>query len=99
MAREGFKEAKRKVLKALADGAFQHEARNNIDIKNELLAGTIAAIELAAVIRRTNGKNHSMSAHHRAASVTVHVIKREGWYIKFYFIDPDTWFISVHTIE
>jgi hypothetical protein len=24
------------------------------------------------------------------------VIKREGWYVKFYFIDPDTFFISVH---
>jgi hypothetical protein len=26
----------------------------------------------------------------------VHVLKRDGWYIKFFFIEPDTWFISVH---
>lgn len=51
---------------------------------------------VAAVIGRSNGRDHSMSPHHRAQSVTVHLIRREGWYIKFYFVDPETRFISVH---
>jgi len=25
-----------------------------------------------------------------------HVLRRHGWYIKFYFIEPETWFLSVH---
>ncbi len=93
----GFKEARRKVLKALADGSYQNAARKSIDVKNELATGAVTSMEVAAIIRRSNGRDHSMSPHHRAQSVTVHVIVREGWYIKFYFIDPDTWFISVHS--
>lgn len=32
----------------------------------------------------------------RDIDVKNHVLKRDGWYIKFFFIEPDTWFISVH---
>jgi hypothetical protein len=92
----GFREARRRVLKALAGGSYQHEARKSIDVKNELATGAVTPAEVAAIIRRSNGLDHSMSPHHSARSVTVHVIAREGWYIKFYFIDPDTWFISIH---
>lgn len=80
----------------MADGSYQHEARNDIDVKNELLTAVVTAVEVAAIIRRSNGRDHSMSPHHSDHSTTVHVIRREGWYIKFYFVDPDTWFISVH---
>ncbi|MBN9402579.1 hypothetical protein [Castellaniella denitrificans] len=32
--------------------------------------------------------------------IDVHVIKTQGWYIKFYFVgDPDTLFISVHHVH
>lgn len=33
---------------------------------------------------------------HTGASTEVHVLRRDGWYIKFYFLDEDTVFISVH---
>jgi hypothetical protein len=92
----GFKEAKRRVLHALASGSYQHEARREIDVKNKLATGEVTPLEVAAVIRRSGGRDHSMSPHHRLRTVTVHVIAREGWYIKFYFLEPDTWFISVH---
>jgi hypothetical protein len=29
----------------------------------------------------------------------VHVLKRDGWYVKFFFVDPQTIFISVHRQE
>lgn len=48
------------------------------------------------LIRKCNGKDHETPAHDIMESITVHVLKKDGWYIKFYFIDPDTWFISVH---
>jgi hypothetical protein len=93
----GFKEAKKGVLAALANGTYQHEVRFQIDVKNELSTGGVTAGDLARVIQKCNGTHHSMSPHHNDASTIVHVLKRDGWYIKFYFLGQDTWFISVHT--
>ncbi len=84
------------MLKALADGTYQHAARDQIDVKNELLTGTVTAGEIARVIRKCNGTHYTASPHHSDRSTTVHVLKRDDWYIKFYFIKEDTWFISVH---
>lgn len=96
MKQEGFRFAKEKVLKALADGAYLHEARNAIDVKNLLQMGLVTAEEIAAVIRRCTGAHHTSSPHHWSAEIAGHVLRRDGWYIKFYFVDPDTVFISVH---
>lgn len=100
MSRTGFREARRRVLKALTEGAWQHEARNAIDVKNELATGAVSAAEVIAVISGCNGTHHAASPHHADASVEVHVLKRpigtSRWYIKFYFLDEDTVFISVH---
>lgn len=92
----GFKEAKRKVMQALSNGTYQHEARRDINAKNKLLTGEVTSHQVSALIGRSNGGDHSMSPHHSVPTITVHVIAREGWYIKFYFVEPDTWFISVH---
>lgn len=35
---------------------------------------------------------HRITRRRRSKSI----IQRDGWYIKFYFVDPDTVFISVH---
>lgn len=94
--KDGYTAAKRKVLAALASGRYLHEARDSIEIKNKLATGEISPDEIAEIIRRSTGKHHSMSAHHADPTITVHVIARNEWYIKFYFIDPETWFISVH---
>ncbi|MCF6199306.1 MAG: hypothetical protein L3J67_07910 [Hyphomicrobiaceae bacterium] len=91
-----FRETKYLVIKALQKGEFQHEARNEIDDKNLLSTGEISTEEIIEVIDRCNGTHHSCSEHHFLESVKVHVLKRDDWYIKFYFIDPDTFFISVH---
>lgn len=96
MPRTGFREAKRRVLKALAEGTWQHEARNAIDVKKGLLTGAISAAEVRAIVARCNGTHHVASPHHADASIEVHVLKRDRWYIKFYFLDEDTVFISVH---
>jgi len=96
MKEDGFKEAKRKVLAALASGSYLHEARNEIDAQNKLATGEVSTSDVAALIKSSTGNDHSRSPHHADPSITVHVISRKGWYIKFYFVDPDTWFISVH---
>jgi hypothetical protein len=95
----GFKTTRQKVLKALAEGTYQHAERRAIDVKNCLQLGSISAEEVAALIRRCNGTHHSCSPHHFAPQVMVHVLKRDDWYIKFFFVDPHTIFISVHKQE
>jgi len=92
----GFSAAKRKLLAALASGDFQHEVRDAIDVKNVLATGQLSVAELVAIVRRANGLEHSTSPHHGDASIMVHVFRTGGWYIKFYFLDPSTFFISVH---
>lgn len=93
----GFKEAKRRLIAALITGAYQHESdRSDIDTKNLLLTGKVTATEICDVMKRSQGRNHSSSPHHHVPGVEVHVITRDGWYVKFYFVDPDTIFISVH---
>lgn len=96
MSPAGFREVKRRLLKALAEGTWLHEARNAIDVKNGLATGAVPATEVRAVVVRCNGTHHSASPHHADASTEVHVLRRDGWYIKFYFLDEDTVFISVH---
>jgi hypothetical protein len=96
---DGFRAAKQKVLKALADGNYQHAERRAVDVKNLLQLGSVSADEVAAVIRRCTGTHHSCSPHHSAPEVLVHVLKRDGWYIKFFFVDPQTIFMSVHRQE
>jgi hypothetical protein len=93
----GFKEAKRKVLDALAKGDFQHETtRSSIDTKNLLSTGDVTTEFVESLVKRCKGQDHDMSLHHSDKSVVVHVLRKDGWYIKFYFLDPDTYFISVH---
>jgi len=92
----GFRDARKSLLNALKSGTYQHEARNDINEKNKLLTGELSVEAVIAIVQKCNGKHHTMSAHHADRTITVHVLKRDGWYIKFYFIDPMTWFISVH---
>ena len=91
-----FNAVKKAVMLALAAGAYQHEARGDIDVKNLLATGDVSATEVMALLRKSRGTEHQCSPHHFDSSITVHVIKTGGWYLKFYFIEPDTWFISVH---
>lgn len=92
----GYKDAKAKVLRALKTGAYDHEPRNGIDVKNLLAMGEISAEEVMKLIARSSGTEHTESPHHVLKTVPVHCIITKGWYIKFYFLDPNTWFISVH---
>lgn len=95
-AARGFDTVKKRLLSALIDGNYQHEARDRIDIKNDLLMGRVTRMQLISIVKRSRGHEHFASAHHADQSITVHVLKTSGWYIKFYFLDPSTVFISVH---
>ncbi len=92
----GWKQVKADVLQALASGSFLHESRDAIDDKNLLAVGAVTPDEVSKIVRKCNGTHHSSSPHHREPAIEVHVLRHSGWYIKFYFVDPDTIFISVH---
>ena len=96
----GFKAAKTRVLNCLATGHVLHEERNSIDIKNLLATGLISVGEAAQIIGRSSGVSYTSSPHHFDSDIDVHVIKTSFWglhrYIKWYFSDPDSVFISFH---
>ena len=97
---QGYKNVKKHVIKSLELGNYQSESRKEIEAKNLLLTGEISAADLIKHIKSSNGNNHTTSQHHHQQNVTVHIIKCNGWYIKFYFVDIEyddsTMFISVH---
>lgn len=92
----GFTEAKRRLIKTLREGPFLHEARNQVATKNLLQMGQITPDDLTEIVKRCSGQHHERSPHHSVTSIDVHILRRDDWYVKFYFVDPDTIFISVH---
>lgn len=96
----GFKAVKAKTLACLQRGDVSHEQRGLIDIKNLLAIGQVSLDEVAGIIARARGDAYSSSPHHFDSSIEVHVVKTQyggqSWYIKWYFVDPGSVFISVH---
>lgn len=68
----------------------------DIAVKNLLAMGAVSADEVIDVIHACQGRDYSSSPHHAVPGIEVHVLRRCHWYIKFFFIEPHTWFISVH---
>lgn len=95
-----FKEAKSKLIKCLKIGRVLHEERNDIDVKNLLAIGVVTLEEAAYIIERSRGDGYFVSPHHFNSEIDVHVIKTrfsvQAWYIKWYFLGPDSVFISFH---
>lgn len=96
MVEIGFREVKRVVLASLASGNYQHAARGSIDTKNLLQTGHVTAAEIADVIRRCRGQHLRKTPHHQITGLDVHVLIRDGWYIKLYIVPDGAIFISVH---
>ena len=96
----GFNQAKRKVLECLNSGHVLHEVRNNIDTKNLFATGFVSLEEASCIIARSKGDDYFSSPHHFDNEIEVHVIKTvfsgRHWYIKWYFLEPDSVFISFH---
>lgn len=105
MVKMGFRDARSKAIDCLKRGSYQHEAREEIEVKNLLAIGDISPQKVIDMLKTCGGNHHSSSPHHIVKGVQVHVIKPDNpsrWYIKFYFVDPDIpelMFISVHPEE
>lgn len=92
----GWTEAKQAVLAALDQGLYLNEIRTSLGDKNLLASGEISPSEVRAILAKANGTHCRISQHHRDSSVSVYAVSHSGWYIKFYFVVPNTIFISVH---
>ena len=96
----GFKNVKSQVLVCLAAGNVFHEQRQTIDIKNLLVTGQISEDAVSDIIANARGNEYELSKHHVDSAINVHILKTryqgQNWYIKWYFIEPDSVFISVH---
>lgn len=96
----GFTEVKKKVIECLKSGNYDYEARKDIDLKNVFLVGLLSKEDLIEIIKVSNGKQYESSPHHLDNSIEVHILKpikdNKRWYIKFYFLEPNVLFISVH---
>ena len=92
----GFKNIKMTVIEALRSGNFQHEARTDIEIKNLLATGVVDAGFVESILINCTNRHLATSPHDLDNTIDVHVVKKNGWYIKFYFGNPQTMFISVH---
>ena len=96
----GFKQAKAQVIDCLLDGRIRHEERGDIDVKNLLSTGDVTPEQVAGWISRAKGGDHTCSPHHFDKMIQVHTVTVRttmgDWYIKWYFIEPNSVFISVH---
>lgn len=94
----GLNNIRAEVVRRLKEGFIQHDTDRSgeIDVKNLLLTGEISVEEVIELIQNTKGTQYQSSPHHYVPSVDVHIFRPKEWYIKFYFIDPDVIFISVH---
>jgi hypothetical protein len=94
--RMGFREAKRRAIEALRNGTYQIAERHEIETKNLLYGKTVSEEEVIQVIGQCRGQHHEMRPHDTVKDIDVHILRKDGWYIKFYFLDPETFFLSVH---
>lgn len=101
----GFKRAKARLLATLQSAmagkeTIRHEARSSANDKNLLASGHVTLAEVAAIINKSRGGDYEESQHHQAPEIVVHVVKcrHDGlaWYVKWYVLEPNVWFISVH---
>lgn len=95
-----FRDVKRKAIRCLTEGSYDHQIRGNIDVKNLFATGQVSEEWVIELIAHTAGNQYQCSSHHQDSSIDVHILKpwRQGycWYVKFFFLEPDIIFISVH---
>ncbi|KQN68118.1 hypothetical protein [Rahnella sp. R3(2024)] len=95
-----FKEIKGKVIACLKNGQVRFAVRREIHLKNLLSTGEVTSQELERVIGLATGQHYQSRRHHLDSSLDVHIITLwyagVNWYIKWYFAEPNSVFISVH---
>ena len=98
----GFKDAKKKFIRALKDGEIQHESRDWG--KNWLAEDRIGLEEAVSILSQAQGQDSpGPTLHHFLADVEVWVFKprhnNERWYIKGYLLEEELHILELHLIS
>ena len=97
----GFKSDTEKILADLLNQNYDHQARTAE--KNHLAAGFISVEQASEIIKATPGRKHRNAQHDQSRSPQLWIMEPEiegvRWYIKGYFAEEQTWFISFHPTE
>ena len=99
MKRVGFKHAQRTLLQSIDEGSIRHEVRAQVDQKNLLYAGAVTMSDVRTLIERARGNQYESRQHHWMSDTEVHILKASSWYIKWYILEPNAVFISVHPLR
>lgn len=98
-----FGEARHRLIEALRDGRYEHEARDALAEKNLLAVGGVTADDVILMLRRCRGDQFRESPHHFDRTVTVlefrPLLDEDRWYVKAYFLAESAVFVSVHRAE
>lgn len=93
----GFKEVKERAIQCIKWDHVRHVVRD-LD-KNLFAAEALSAEEMVRIIGSCGGDCYEIDKHH-FLKTDVHILKPrgkyDGLYIKFFFVEPDILFISVH---
>ena len=93
----GFKEVKERAIECIKCDQVRHVERY-LD-KNLFASGAISPEEMIQIIGSCRGDCYETNKHH-FLDTDVHIFKPrgkyDGLYIKFFFVEPDILFISVH---
>lgn len=95
-----FKEIRTALIYCLKNGLYDHEIRADMQSKNHLFSGNVSAERVIDMALACTGSDYHSSPLHGNSKVVAHILtpkgKFLGWYIKFYYVDPNSIFISVH---
>ena len=96
----GLRDVRDRAIGCLREGRVQAEVRSGPEEKNLLKTGEVSPGEVIDLLKATKGSQYSKSRHHFIEDIEVHIFKpirgNFTWYLKLYFLDLETWFISVH---
>jgi hypothetical protein len=94
----GFKDIKARAIRKIQEGDIYHVPREYE--KNEYAQGLLTDDQVIEMIKICRGNCYEAKPHHFVPNMDVHILKPQGkycgYYVKFYFLEPDICFISVH---
>lgn len=92
----GLKRARDLIVKCLKSGEFVNEDRLNQAEKNLLATRQVTEQDVIKMVCSCTGNQYEERDHETVPGVKVHIMKPNGWYIKFYYSEPNCIVISVH---
>jgi hypothetical protein len=99
----GFRAARARLVQALREGCYEHEARDALGEKNLLAVGEVTAAEVIRLLLRCKGHQFRRSLHHFDPTIDVFEftpdLAEERWYVKAYFVSTNAVLISVHPAD